>query len=154
EHADWPGRQAEPRAPAGSPFTEAMAALRRVARPGTLVAILSDFTDFSRAAPSYLAGVARHSEVLAVLVSDRLERQSPPPGRYRVLSGATELSIETYARAARDDYARRFIRRRETVEAFCRRYGAHLLPLSTDEDPVAVLKEALGRRPRPALTRA
>lgn len=153
-HADWPGREAPVRPPLELPLPGAMAALRRVARPGTLVIVLSDFTDFSRTAQSYLASVARHSEVMAVFVSDPLERQPPPPGRYRVLSGDAELSIETFARAARDDYASRFIRRKETVEEFCRRYRVHLMPLSTDEDPVAVLKEALGKRPRPQLKRA
>lgn len=154
EHPDWPGRRAAVRQRAAAPFAEAMAALRRVARPGTLVVTVSDFSDFSRAAQSHLAGVARHSEVMAVFVSDPLERQSPPPGRYRVLSGEQELSIETYARSARDDYAGRFIERREAVEEFCRRYRVHLMPLSTDEDPVAVLKEALRPKPRPQLKRA
>jgi uncharacterized protein (DUF58 family) len=153
-HVDWPGRGMPAAGTAEAPLAHAMAALRRVARPGTLVIVLSDFRDFSRAAQAHLAGVARHSEVLAVFVSDPLERHSPPPGRYRVQGGEGELSIETFARAARDDYASRFIQRREALDAFCRRYRVHLLPLSTDQDPVTVLKEALGPRPRPQLTRA
>jgi uncharacterized protein (DUF58 family) len=154
EHADWPGRDGGTRRAGESTLAEAMAALRRVARPGTLVVVVSDFMDFSRTAQSYVANIARHSEVMAVFVSDPIEREPPPPGRYRVLRGAEELSIETFARAARDDYASRFIRRRDELAEFCRRYGVHLMPLSTDEDPVAVLKEALGRRPRPQLLRA
>lgn len=154
EHADWPARGASPRGPVEAPLAQALAALRRVTRPGTLVAILSDFTDFSRAAQSYLAGVARHSEVLAVFVSDPLERQLPPPGRYRLVSGEEEMAIETFARPARKDYRRLFREREEALTAFCRRYGVHLMPLSTEGDPVRALQEALGKRPRPQLKRA
>src|SRR5690606_3281086 len=136
EHPDWSARAGESAVPAEPPLTQAMAALKRVARPGTLVLVLSDFTDFSRAAQSYLSGVARHSEVMAVFVNDPLERQLPPPGRYRVVSGEGEMSIDTHGRAARADYREAFRQREEALDAFCRRYGVHLLPLSTADDAV------------------
>ena len=80
-------------------LTQAMSALRRVARPGSLVVVISDFAGFSRAAQSYLSSVARHSEVLAVFLSDPLERELPPPGRYRLVSPTTNwLSIPTRRR--------------------------------------------------------
>lgn len=163
EHADWPARDGAVGGPHASraaraaieaPLTQAMAALRRVARPGTLVAVLSDFTDFSRAAQSYLAGVARHSEVMAVFVSDPLERELPPPGRYRLVSREDEMAIETFARRARREYQELYREREEALERFCRRYGVHLMPLSTDQDPIRILQDSLGRRPRPQLKRA
>lgn len=148
EHPDWasgPGASAVPGEP---PLTQAMAALKHVARPGALAIVLSDFTDFSRAAQSYLSGVTRHSEVMAVFVSDPLERQLPPPGHYRVVSREGEMSIDTFGRAARADYREAFLQREQALDAFCRRYGLHLLPLSTAEDPVRRLQDALARRPR------
>ena len=30
--------------------------------------------------------------------------------------------------------------------SFCKRYGVHLMPLSTADDPVSTLQTALGRR--------
>jgi uncharacterized protein (DUF58 family) len=123
-----------------------MSALRRVARPGSLVVILSDFLGFSRAAQSYLSSVARHNEVLAVFLNDPLERKLPPPGRYRLVSNDDELAIDTVAKAARRDYENAFLSRRRELEAFCQRYGVHLMPLSTEDDPVSTLQTALGRR--------
>ena len=76
-------------------MTQAMAMLRRVARPGSLVIIVSDFIGMSRTAQFYLTGIARHSEVLAVFLSDPLERQLPPPGRYRLVSHDEEMAIAT-----------------------------------------------------------
>ncbi|HEX7720017.1 MAG TPA: DUF58 domain-containing protein [Woeseiaceae bacterium] len=160
-HPDWHGASGAPAAGApaagapapGSksagveaPLTQAMAALRRVARPGSLVVILSDFIAFSRAAQSYLAGVARHNEVMAVFLSDPLERQLPPPGRYRLVSHDDEMAIDTHARGARADYEKAFAARVESLERFCQRYRVHLMPMSTEDDPVQSLQQALGKK--------
>ena len=102
----------------------------------------------SRAAKSYLAGVARHNEVLAVFLSDPLERRLPPPCRYRLVSGEAEMAIDTHARAARTDYEQAFEARYAELERLCQRYGVHLLPMSTDDDPVGTLQQALGKRAR------
>jgi uncharacterized protein (DUF58 family) len=128
------------------PFAQAMSALRRVARPGSLVVVISDFVGFDRAAKSYLSSVARHNEVLAVFMNDPIERKLPPPGRYRIVSPNDEIAIDTYAAAARRDYENEFAERSHDLEAFCHRYGVHLMPMSTDDDPVSTLQAALGRR--------
>lgn len=129
-------------------LTQAIAALRRVTHPGSLVVVISDFSGLSRNGQAYLAGVARHNEVLAIVVNDPLERQLPPPGRYRLVSHDEEMAIDTWSRAARADYQAAFQARKEQLDNFFHRYGIHVLPLSTDEDPVQRLQQALGRRSR------
>ena len=152
EHPDWPTdkKGSEPFSDVSKkgsdPFLRAMSALRRVARPGSLVVVVSDFIGFDRAAQSYLSSVARHNEVLAVFMNDPLERQLPPPGRYRIVSPRDELAIDTYATSARRDYENEFAARSHELETFCHRYGIHLMPMSTDDDPVSALQTALGRR--------
>lgn len=145
-HGDWSNKVAAPGFDPSVPLTGAMSALRRVARPGSLVIVISDFLGFDRAAQSYLAGVARHNEVLVLKLSDPLERELPPPGNYRLVADQREMEIDTYSRAARNDYHRMFEERRIALEAFCQRYGIHLMPMSTDDDPVSCLQQALGRR--------
>lgn len=145
-HPDWDNRARAEGADGEAAFTQAMASLRHVARPGSLVVILSDFTDLSRAAQSYLSSVARHNEVLAVFLSDPLERELPPPGRYRLVSRDHEIAIDTGSRTARHDYAHAFAERAAALETFCQRYGVHLMPMSTEDDPVSTLQSALGRR--------
>ena len=128
------------------PLTQAMGMLRCVAHPGSLVIIVSDFIGLSRTAQSYLTGIARHNEVLAVFLSDPLERQLPPPGRYRLVSHDEEMAIDTYAKGARSEYRNAFEERLHEFDVFCHRYGIHLLPLSTEDDPVQTLQQALGKR--------
>lgn len=147
-HPDWNNRERAAGVDDEAPLIQAMSALRRVARPGSLVVILSDFAGFSRSAQSYLSSVSRHNEVLAVFINDPLERKLPPPGRYRLVTEHEELAIDTAAKAARRDYRNAFEARRHELEAFCRRYGVHLMTLSTEDDPVTALQTALGRRTR------
>jgi len=147
-HPDWHKSAEGPAKDEEPPLTRAMAVLRRVARPGSLVVVISDFVGFSRAAQAYLTGVARHNEVLAVFVSDPLEHVLPPPGRYRLVSNDVELAIDTYARTARKDYEHAFEERQHNLEKFCQRYSIHLLSISTEEDPVVSMQTALGKRAR------
>ena len=145
-HPDWKASDDQADVDVEAPLTQAMSALRRVTHPGSLVVIVSDFIGMSRAAQSHLSGIARHNEVLAISLSDPLERRLPPPGRYRLVSHDEEMAIDTFARSARADYRHAFEERVQALEVFCQRYGVHLLPLSTEDDPVQLLQQALARR--------
>lgn len=150
-HKDWSDAIAQETATMSrqqAALTQAMAALRRVTHPGSLIVIISDFSALSTTAKAYLAGVARHNEVLAIVLSDPLERELPPPGRYRLVSHELEMGIDTYSRAVRQDYKTAFDARNEELGNYFHRYGIHMLPLSTDDDPVRCLQQALGRRSR------
>ncbi|MDJ0700190.1 MAG: DUF58 domain-containing protein [Woeseiaceae bacterium] len=146
EHRDWAGGDRSDDDGGEAQLVQAMSALRRVARPGSLVVILSDFIGLTRAAQSYLANVARHCEVLAVHLNDPFERDLPPPGRYRLVSTDDDIAIDTFASAARREYRDAFDARFDAFEQFCQRYGIHVMPMSTTDDPVASLQTALGRR--------
>jgi uncharacterized protein (DUF58 family) len=98
EHPDWQDSDVEPSGV--DPLAQAMSALRRVARPGSLVVVISDFIGFSRAAQAYLSSVARHNEVLAVFLNDPIERELPPPGRYRLVSPEGEASRNSVSATA------------------------------------------------------
>ena len=148
DHPDWQTHERNDGDEGEQQLTQAMAALRRVARPGSLIVILSDFQGFSRTAQSYLSSIARHNEVLALFINDPIERELPPPGRYRLVAGESELAIDTYIKTARRDYANAFEERRHALEVYCHRYGIHLLPLSTEDDPTSALQTALGKRSR------
>lgn len=146
DHSGWESRDAS-REQAEEGFARAMSALRRVARPGSLVVIFSDFAGMNRQSQSYISNVARHNEVLAVTLSDPLERDLPPPGRYRLLGDDDhEVAIDTAPGAARRDYRAAWEARQAALDRFFQRYRIHHLSLSTDDDPVTALQTALGRR--------
>ena len=57
--------------------------------------------------------------------------------RARTAYGEDELAIDTHVRAARADYRGAYEQRWDNLDHFCQRYGVHLLPMSTEDDPVA-----------------
>ncbi|MDZ7842188.1 MAG: DUF58 domain-containing protein [Gammaproteobacteria bacterium] len=120
------------------------ARLRRVAHPGSLVFVLSDFRGFTRSVEDLLAPIGRHSTLVCCLIHDPIEAALPEPGRYLLRDGDRELVIDTRDRSRRARYEARFRARCEAVENFCRRTSGRSLLCPTDTDPVSLLRTRLG----------
>ncbi|WP_416308220.1 DUF58 domain-containing protein [Neptunicella sp. SCSIO 80796] len=58
-------------------FSEACARVRRLARPGSLIFILSDFLNLDEAAKQHISRMTRHCEVIAHPISDPFEHELP-----------------------------------------------------------------------------
>jgi len=83
------------RRPAHKPFepqhrlATTLQRLRRVARPGSLILLLSDFSQWDTAVEKELTLLRRSCDMELVHCYDRLEQELPPPGNYRVSDGST-----------------------------------------------------------------
>jgi uncharacterized protein (DUF58 family) len=118
--------------------------LQRVARPGSLILLLSDFSQWDDAVEKQLALLGRHCELGLVHCFDPLEAELPPAGSYRLSDGERDLTIATGDRAARQQYRHNFNQRRQRLEDFCRRQRCRLILLPTDADPLECLSAASG----------
>lgn len=128
------------------PGMQAIAArLRRVAHPGSLVFLMSDFRSFNQQARDLLAQAARHSALVLIMISDPIESDLPPPGRYLVRDGEGELLIDTWSEAHRESYQARFRERCDLVRGFCGKTSSRFLTCSTEDDPVALLRARLSQ---------
>ena len=116
--------------------------LTRVARPGSLVFLASDFRDLDADSERHLKRLAVHSDLLLMHVYDPVEVELPPPGRYQIHDGARAMAIDTGSAAARESYARRFEERRERLMRLQKLPGVAVVECRTDEDP----QTALGSR--------
>jgi uncharacterized protein (DUF58 family) len=146
EHPDWNSTLSINESIQHASFLKATSALRRVVRPGSLVVIISDFMGFHGMCQSSIAKLARHNELLAVFISDPVEANSPPPGRYRIVCDEQDRLIETYSKYARKQYEDIFKARKTNLFNFFRRYGVHHIPISTYENPIEVIKDTFVRR--------
>jgi uncharacterized protein (DUF58 family) len=124
----------------------ALARLRRVARPGHLVAVVSDFRGLNERGRAHLGQLARHSELILVFLYDVLERELPPPGRYRISNGRHTRWLDTAAPEQRAVHRARFEERLEGLRQLSRRYGLSLIELETRADPLPALQRGLARR--------
>jgi uncharacterized protein (DUF58 family) len=79
--------EAQPRAP-GTPDSGslglALTRLQPLLQPGSLVLVLSDFSDLDSVAETALAGASLHNDCRLLWVTDPLESSGLPDGRFRV----------------------------------------------------------------------
>lgn len=135
---------------ASAPATglDAALRLRRLARPGSLVFLLSDFRDLGEAALRQVGRLAQHADVVLVFIHDPIEAMLPPPGRYRVTDGAEELVIDAANQGLSTAYAERFRARENALLRLARRHRMVVLPCPTDRPLIASLQAGLGVRQR------
>jgi uncharacterized protein (DUF58 family) len=124
----------------------ALQRLARVARPGSLIFLVSDFrrlgTDYER----HLNELAMHCDLKLVHCYDPVEAELPPPGRYRIQSVGRSFTIETANEATRRQYRERFAARRAALERLCRYPGIRMVDCPTDAEPRSVLNQKFRSR--------
>lgn len=113
--------------------------LHRVARPGSLILLLSDFSQWDDPVEKQLALLGRHCDLGLVRCFDPLEAELPPAGSYRLSDGERDLTIATSDREARQQYQHNFTQHRQRLENFCRQQKCRLFSLSTAGDPLESL---------------
>lgn len=118
----------------------ALGRLRRVARPGSLVVLISDFYGIDDDSARHLSWLRRHNDVVALQIVDAIEEGPPPSGRYGVDTPGGRAVLDTGSRAARLAYVDYFGRHHEQVRVALRRHAIPLLRLSTGGDLVGALR--------------
>jgi len=117
--------------------------LRRVARPGSLVFLISDFRGFDEQAWNEVPRLSRHHDVVMIFVHDPVERSLPPPGLYRVSDGENEHELDTFDPSVVGAHGRRFEEHVAVLRGQARAGGAYLITCSTAEVPLQVLQAGL-----------
>ncbi|KAG1658113.1 hypothetical protein GQR58_023146 [Nymphon striatum] len=78
--------------------------LRRIARPGSLVFIISDFYDIDQDTANHLQFISRHSDIQAIQIVDPLEMAPPPPERYSITNGEVKGVLNTRSKRGRKKF--------------------------------------------------
>jgi uncharacterized protein (DUF58 family) len=132
-----------------SSFANMMHKLRRVAKPGSAVFIISDFHGAQHsAAQEHLFQLAQHTEITALACSDTLESQLPRSGLYAVTNGMQRSELQTSNKTLRSEYHQRFAQRHTELTASLQKLGVPTLQISTQEPPFAQLQRYYGSAQR------
>lgn len=127
----------------GSPdhntLERALSRLRHHARPGSQVFVISDFRGLNADAENHLALLARHCEVVLLLIHDPLECDLPASGRYRFTDGDRDVIVDTRDKQRLENYRRHFFQRRERLRQLTERFGIPFWQCSTADSPERVL---------------
>lgn len=119
----------------------AIGRIAKVAKPGSLVFLVSDFRCFSSSARDQLIQLSTHCDLCLCMMYDPVETSLPMKGFYPVSDGIRQLELNTYDRKALEKYQNQFYERRKQVASI--RNGRHVrfIECSTSEDCFHVLKE-------------
>jgi uncharacterized protein (DUF58 family) len=127
-------------------LSAALMRLRRVARPGSLVFLLSDFYSADADSQHHLSRLAQHSDLNAIQLLDPLELAPPPPGRYGISDGRRRAMLDTRSRVERERYQAALSRHHQRVRELTLENGIGLLQCLTTDDPAERLGELLSSR--------
>lgn len=124
--------------------TAAVARLRSVTHPGSLIFMISDFRDLSEKAFAHIASIARNNDIIMITIYDPIEADLPSSGSYRLTDGNRELQIQTSSKKTRNEYHQRYLNHHQQLKDFCRRNRIHFINISTDDNVIDELKAGLG----------
>jgi len=125
-----------------SPFAQSLARLRRLAKPGSLIYIMSDFRDLDEDARRHISRLGQHNEIQAYLLTDPLDSQLPPPGNYSLTNGEVISKINTSDKNMRQQYHSAEKARISTLTTYLKQQRVLLQPLSTTDKIAVVLAAA------------
>ena len=114
-------------------LADALRNVRRVAKHGSTIVIISDFLTLNDEARIHLSQLARHDEVIGVHISDLLEKELPRPDLYTITDGVARSRINTSVRRHRRDYEQRYEDQLDGVRAAFARVKSPLVEVSTDQ---------------------
>jgi hypothetical protein len=137
------GEGVAPDGATGEPLDPALLRIGRLARPRSLVVVVSDFAGPPDWARSLAALCARHT-VMAVEVYDPRERALPAVGRMAMVDPESGhcIEVDTSDRRLRERFAQTVGEERAAVRSALRRAGAEHVALST----AGAWARELGRR--------
>ncbi len=131
---------------ASAALSEALSRLRRVSQPGSLLFLMSDFRGLDETGEAHLAQLARHCDLVLVPIHDPLEADLPPEGWFRVGDGEQLIDFDAGDPKLRHAYRHAHQQHQGRLATLARRQRMHLIPLTTSDDPLAVLQNGLGVR--------
>jgi uncharacterized protein (DUF58 family) len=133
-----------PAPPSQQSVNDGLRALAPLIHPGSLILALSDFATPDEELESSWATLASHNEFQLFWVTDPLERDSLPDGRFRVGIPGRSMSVEgAETRAA---WMRTWHERERRLAAWARRLAAPVTQLDTSQSAQTVLQGLLAKR--------
>ena len=130
---------------APTPLSDALKRIARVAKPGTLVFIISDFRGLDDPASAALAQLSLHADVGLVAIHDPLEALFPEfDGVAGLIDGERSLRLAGVSSAGRESYAAQFSARLASVRQICRERRMLFTSMDTAADPTTSLIKLFG----------
>jgi uncharacterized protein (DUF58 family) len=111
------------------------------------VIVISDFDGADDATRRMIGAIARHNDVIALLVHDPLQSDLPPSASMAVTDGELQIRLDVGRDSVRRNISQATEARLKDVFAWTHELGIPVLPLSAAEDTAPQLRRLLGGLP-------
>ncbi len=101
-----------------NPLRETLKRLRYLAKPGSLIHLVSDFELFDAECERQLSKISQHADVHCIKVSDPIEAQLPPAGLYGITDGFQNGLLNTNQTQLRHNYQKQFADKTDRIKDF------------------------------------
>jgi len=126
-----------------STLQDALKHLQHLTETGALILLLSDFSQLNKQAKQHLSYLCQHHDIAAIKISDPLERNLPQQGQYSITNGRQLSTFNCQQAGLRTLYATQFKQLLAQQKKLFEHYAVRLLHLSTDQQDIAQLRQAL-----------
>ena len=118
----------------------------QVARPGTLVVLISDFYSLDVEAEGHMKQLRGHDDFLLLRVCDPIETMPPPPGQYPISDGVAGTVLDLRSAPTRERFVRHIAEHTERLDKLCNQLGAPRLDLVCGDNIASLLRIGLAAR--------
>lgn len=136
------------RMPDARALSHALLRLRRVAKPGSVLVIISDFYNMDADSEEQLSRLSQHNDIYAYHVCDPLELAPPKPAQYAMTDGIRDILLDTTLDAVRFSYQFYCEQRLATLRAQCKRLQIQYVQLTASTDLPQLVQQTFPRRTR------
>lgn len=119
----------------------ALGRIRRIAKPGSTLYVVSDFATLDDQAVRHLNQLSRHNNVVCCLVYDALEETLPAPGVYSITDGGRRGTLNARNPRARARYRELFRQRLRRLGSELDKLQIRLIKIRTDQPVVERIRQ-------------
>ncbi len=116
---------------------------RTVAKPGSLVCLISDFLTLCDTTKQHVGCLAQHCDLLHCWITDPIEFSPPPANRYTIHHDKTTGILDTRSNAFCQHYQTIFKQHHENLQNMATQYRTPLIQLSTNSSTIQTLQQFL-----------
>lgn len=127
-------------------FSHALIRMRRVATPGNVIVLISDFYNIDENTERHLNNLRSHNNILAYHICDPLELTAPPAGQYAISNGAKDLLLDTSLDAVSADYQSLFAKRNRKLKNLLKRLQIQYTQVTAQDDLALVVRQTFPGR--------
>lgn len=128
------------------PLSYALQRVRRVAKPGTIIVLISDFYNLEKESEQHLSRIRSHNDVLAYHICDPLEIAPPKPQQYAITNGREEILLDTTVKAVSRGYGHYCQQRIATLQTQLKRLQIQYTQVTAETDLPLLVRQTFPRR--------